>query len=179
MAGAAAAVGGLAASNTSSAPSPTFPSASGSGRRESTGMITQKQQGGFGSRGEITLPGISTCTICWLSFSAQGLSGEALFKEFGFASAISSSLSFLPSSYFPEYFLKDATNSGTDSAVSNVCKQTPGAESLPPQPWAGRGHFPAQVPALGEASQPPWSPGKGQSLVPFAFCVFPLPAPQL
>lgn len=40
----------LAALNTSSTSSPTFPSASSSGSRESTEMITQKLQGGFGSR---------------------------------------------------------------------------------------------------------------------------------
>lgn len=73
IAGAAAAAGGSAALNTSSSSSPTFPSAGGSGRRESTGMITQTLQGGFGSRGEITHPGISTRTFCWLSFSARGL----------------------------------------------------------------------------------------------------------
>lgn len=145
--------GGSAALNTSSSSSPPW-------LWESTGMITQTLQGGFGSSGEITVPGISTCTFCRLSFAVQGLRGEALFKEFRLASAVSSSLSFLPariSQNIPSEMPQTQAQTPQFQMFANKLQ----VRSLFPRSRGWERAFPSSGARSGRSSTPSLEPGKG------------------
>lgn len=115
-----------------------------------------KAVGSFWGRGavhnRISL-GFLPARLGWLSFLLKVLVRMSSCKEFGFASALSSSFYFFLARNTQNISLK-MPHSATYSPVSTracVCKQTPSTKSPLTQTWGLRGSFSDQTPALGEA----------------------------